>query len=319
MNDTIAAVVVTFNRKNLLINCLESIRSQTRVPEAIFIIDNLSMDGTPNCLLENKYISELPIIEGNSNQIIRTTISSLHKSNHEIEIIYVRKFKNDGGAGGFYEGMKQSFELGFDWLWLMDDDGIPDSSQLEELISFTTAKKMKYSNALVLDRDNNDRLAFVIKGYNAISDIKEMKFIENYASSFNGTLISREIISDIGMIKREMFIWGDELEYNLRVRKNGYKIGTVISAIHYHPKVRGVKKSILPFGFGKKITLKQEDRDHIYFRNRGYINKIYGNSKIVFYEFILYFVYFLFHFQFKRLVNFVIFYNRGLNCNFREL
>ncbi|RMG35011.1 MAG: glycosyltransferase, partial [Methanobacteriota archaeon] len=42
----IAAVIVTFNRKEMLIRCLEGIFSQTRPVSAIFIIDNASTDGT---------------------------------------------------------------------------------------------------------------------------------------------------------------------------------------------------------------------------------------------------------------------------------
>ena len=49
--DTTCAVVVTYNRKELLIECLESLRSQTRPLNAIYIIDNASTDGTPNLLL----------------------------------------------------------------------------------------------------------------------------------------------------------------------------------------------------------------------------------------------------------------------------
>lgn len=43
----IAAVVVTYNRKKLLIECLEALRKQTRFPDTIYIIDDASTNGTP--------------------------------------------------------------------------------------------------------------------------------------------------------------------------------------------------------------------------------------------------------------------------------
>ena len=54
--DTTCAVVVTYNRKELLIECLESLRKQTKPLNAIYIIDNASTDGTPNLLLEKEFI-----------------------------------------------------------------------------------------------------------------------------------------------------------------------------------------------------------------------------------------------------------------------
>ena len=59
-DNTVCAVVVTYNRKNLLLECLEAIRKQTRPVDAIYIIDNASTDGTPEVLKENGYILELP-------------------------------------------------------------------------------------------------------------------------------------------------------------------------------------------------------------------------------------------------------------------
>ena len=41
---TVCAIVVTFNRKELLIDCLDSLREQTRPLDAIYIIDNASTD-----------------------------------------------------------------------------------------------------------------------------------------------------------------------------------------------------------------------------------------------------------------------------------
>ena len=46
----VSAVVVTFNRKELLIECLEALRRQTRPLDALYIIDNASTDGTEELL-----------------------------------------------------------------------------------------------------------------------------------------------------------------------------------------------------------------------------------------------------------------------------
>jgi rhamnopyranosyl-N-acetylglucosaminyl-diphospho-decaprenol beta-1,3/1,4-galactofuranosyltransferase len=104
--ETVCAVVVTYNRKNLLLECLEAIRRQTRPVDGIYIIDNASDDGTPELLKENGYIPELPPFNISEPYEIEHKISNLVDGN-PINVFYVRMHKNTGGAGGFYEGVKR--------------------------------------------------------------------------------------------------------------------------------------------------------------------------------------------------------------------
>src|SRR5260221_2165012 len=105
---SVAAVVVTYNRKELLARCLEAIRAQSRPCERVFIVDNASTDGTP------EYLAAAALM-GDSIQ-------------------YIRLPANSGSAGGFHEGMRRAYESGYDWLWLMDDDGCPAPDRLEDLL-----------------------------------------------------------------------------------------------------------------------------------------------------------------------------------------
>ena len=89
--EKIAAVVVTYNRKELLKECLDALLAQTHPLDSIILIDNASTDGTPEFLKEKGFLD-----------------------NPKID--YVRLSENSGGAGGFYEGMKRGYEKGFDWV-----------------------------------------------------------------------------------------------------------------------------------------------------------------------------------------------------------
>ena len=104
--ETICAVVVTYNRKNLLLECLDGIRKQTRPVDAIYIIDNASTDGTPEILKGNGYIPELPPLNLLEPYEIEHQVNNLVDGN-SIKIFYVRMHENTGGAGGFYEGVKR--------------------------------------------------------------------------------------------------------------------------------------------------------------------------------------------------------------------
>lgn len=103
---SIAAVVVTYNRKELLRQNLNSLLAQTRPVDEIIVMNNASTDGTAEMLArEFKYP----------------------------QITVVTMPENIGAAGGFHEGMKLAYEKRYDWIWVMDDDAFPYKDALERL------------------------------------------------------------------------------------------------------------------------------------------------------------------------------------------
>ncbi len=314
MNKTVAAIVVTYNRKELLIRCLDSIRLQTYIPNVIYVVDNLSNDGTPNKLVDEGYIQQLPDDQLGRNQLIQNQVSSLYDNNQKILIHYIRKFENDGGAGGFYEGMKQAYNSGYEWLWLMDDDGVAEKNQLLYLLNMPN--EFKYRNALVVDCKNTSRLAFGIKDHIAISEINKEKYILDEANPFNGTLIHRDIPDRIGFVKKEMFIWGDESEYLNRSKEHNFRIVTIVRAIHYHPKNKGNEKNVIPFVKRYRITIKPKLLAHLFYRNLGYISSKYNKRMLVYYLG-AYCLYFSLRLNFLEVFRFLNFYNKGIKGNFK--
>lgn len=109
----VVAVVVTYNRVNYLDKVIQSILSQTVVPKKIVIVDNNSSDGTSEFVARN-------IVEWNCNGEV---------------VIYRNTGENLGGAGGFDFGFNMAKRFDFDYLWLMDDDLLPDPNCLELLLS----------------------------------------------------------------------------------------------------------------------------------------------------------------------------------------
>ncbi len=101
----IAAVVVTFNRLDLLQRLVGRLAETDRLDE-ILVVDNASTDGT---------------------------VEWLRSAETEIERLHARHLTdNTGGAGGFHEGLRWAVERGADLVWLMDDDGLPEPGCLDE-------------------------------------------------------------------------------------------------------------------------------------------------------------------------------------------
>jgi len=103
--NSILAVVVTYNRKNMLIKCIDHILNQKGISCDILIVDNASTDGTINCV----------------------------KSITDTRVKYINSGSNMGGAGGFNIGLKEAATRGYEYVWIMDDDCLPFEDALENL------------------------------------------------------------------------------------------------------------------------------------------------------------------------------------------
>ncbi|MBD8069402.1 glycosyltransferase [Bacillus sp. PS06] len=291
INQSVQAIVVTFNRKNDLLICIDALIKQSKELDQIIIIDNASSDGTQELLMENDYLNNK-------------------------KINYIRLERNAGGAGGFYEGISEALKGDFEYVWLMDDDGIPATDSLEKLVQVSNEKSLDIAGPVVIDITNNENLSFGLgekfTNIKELNSFKDDKIIPNLLNPFNGTLISKKVIDSIGNIKKEMFIWGDEVEYIERAKYNGFKVGTVIDAKHFHPKNKGTFKNLFN-GLIGKVMVKPEEKEMIFYRNLGYINSIYGKRNVHFKTLLKYSVYILFYrkFNLKLLKEFYSYYNDG--------
>lgn len=276
----ILAVVVTYNRLELLKRCIRGLQAQTLKDFDILIVNNGSTDGT------KEWISSLP------EDILR-----IHQGNL-------------GGAGGFYAGQKYGYDNGYEWIWMMDDDGVPDSCQLENLLSAAIKYELRIVAPLVLNIDKPGEEAFY-PGSKLILPDSEVSDKTRFVCPFNGIMFNRGLVSKIGFIKKELFIWGDEREYTLRWRKAGYKEYAVLNAIHYHPQIKTLYGYALPFSKKYRVALKNKALSKYFYRNNGYINRKYFSMRVTIAEGLLYSIYFLRKMEFKELCKYVKYYFKG--------
>lgn len=255
MKETVAAVIVTYNRKELLIECLDAVCNQTYRPDAIYIIDNNSNDGTPELLLEKKYIQKLPECKEEINQIIKGRVTSLLNPLEVIDIIYVRKKENDGGAGGFHEGINLAYKDNFDWLWIMDDDGIPEKNCLNILLGYSRKKIIDYVAPNLIDELGKSH-------FSNFFEVTSLDTINYYGGPFNGILISNYLVSIVGLPIKSFFIWGDEMEYRNRIMEKGFITLTVKNAIHRHKRTT--------------INYKKVPRVYFFTRNLIYCSRLFN-------------------------------------------
>jgi GT2 family glycosyltransferase len=200
---SVGAVVVSYNRRALLEQVLNSLLTQSRPIDHIYVVDNASTDGTADFL------------------------SSLEDS----KISWKRLPRNTGGSGGFSFGMKWAFEEGHEWIWLMDDDVMQAPSCLEELLRFGKTHRVLIPMpmgddgghlaglAMKLNLDSPFRRGFkshiVDRIYPTVRDLPSLIPIEDL--SFEGPLIHRSIPEIIGFPRNDFFIGWDDTEFAVRI------------------------------------------------------------------------------------------------------
>lgn len=263
----ICAVVVTYNRKTLLSRCLQAIYDQSYPLSSVIIVDNASSDSTHEYLCKENLISSQSIHEC---ELIDVSCGGQR-------IFYYRLATNEGGAGGFFTGLKLAHEMGiFDAYWLMDDDGYPSNDCLNRQIPFL--KEYNYVMPLSIDINNFNQLSWATRMKDGSKTIyvaelrKDWGEIMPFIFPFNGSLMSKKLVESVGYINPKLFIWGDDYEHYYRCLKKNFKPITVLDAEFYHPVNKAPTLPIM-WGMFQVPYVDSELRFVCLIRNWAYINK----------------------------------------------
>ncbi len=215
-----AAVVVSFNRRELLEKCLSALSQQTRPLDEIIVIDNGSTDGGPDM------------------------VRSLYP-----RVFLFETGVNLGGAGGFAWGVELAAERGHHYVWLMDDDGEPDFDSFEELMAAVESSDVPLSFAASMVTTHEDgspnagNLPVLSSDMQRQLKAQEIGTIAVRAATFVGVLVNIAIARTTHLPQRDYFIWIDDMEYTLRLSRLAPAVMVSRSKIK-HPMNAGGSKDM---------------------------------------------------------------------------
>lgn len=213
--ETVAVVVVTYNRAELLARGLDGLAVSTRAPDAVYVIDNASTDATREML----------------------------EARADLPLRVIRSAENLGGAGGFALGVATAYDAGFDRIWLMDDDVVPDPDCLEVLMNHPgpalmavredTSGRLCEKAATVFDLRNpfvmRPKRETVEARYRTRAAMPPEVPLQNVA--FEGFMVSRRVVDAVGLPDPGFFIFYDDVDFALRARRAGFPIVAVRDAV----------------------------------------------------------------------------------------
>lgn len=225
-NVRVAAVVVAFNREDLLRETLNGLAAQTRPVDEIIIVNNASTDRSGEVAAE--FVGRL---EGAARLI------SLKR--------------NTGGAGGFAVGIAAAIANPHtDWVWVMDDDTIPQPDALQAALQThrryrdTGPDHLAVMGSRVVWTDGDDHPMNTPKPKIGASReergrAKEAHAMEIRSISFVSAFLRAERVRELGLPIVDYFLWNDDFEYTTRLLRRARGLFVPESVVVHKTAARG--------------------------------------------------------------------------------
>jgi GT2 family glycosyltransferase len=212
MEIRITAVVVTYNRKSLLQNCLHALAGQTRKPDHILIVYNTSMDGTREMLAHENWLQL-----------------------RDVEFLGLEE--NCGRVSGFAQVLCQAVELGVCWVLMMGKHANSNLNAHAELLDIAD-NPANVCGSLTANGEVTAWLTILLNDRQRITERADLFPARARVQSlpFLGFLIHRELVERIGLPDAGYFIAADDIQYCLRAERAGAQIIVAGRSRVEHPK-----------------------------------------------------------------------------------
>ncbi|WP_456277647.1 glycosyltransferase family 2 protein [Bacillus sp. AK128] len=226
MNKSIAVVICNWNKKEDVLNCIESVLSSSFKDLDIIVVDNASSDESVEAI-RRTYPTQVKLLVNNVNL---------------------------GGSGGFNTGIKWALANNYKYTHLLDNDVILDKDALYNSFMFMEehptvgavgSKLYSYYEPEYLQElgAEIDWERFYIhpfykgeKDNIGISEIVECDYVPACS-----VLVRTAAIKDVGLLDESCFIYWDDIEWFYRFKQSAYKVIALSSSKVWHKMGAGVK------------------------------------------------------------------------------
>jgi GT2 family glycosyltransferase len=250
---SIYAVVLTFNRKELLRRCLDCVFAQSRPCDRVIVVDNCSSDGTSE-MLRREWADRVEV--------------------HTLS-------RNIGASGGFNAGIRIAYQTGADFVWLMDDDVLPEENALTKLVEADqfladtgVARAFVVSSAWTEDGGvtNVPKIDTrpTVRGYESWPLFLHRQLVPVTRATFVSILLPRSTIAEYGLPFAPMFIWGEDSEYTLRITRKYPGFLVAESRVLHLRQLSGV------LSIATEVNRTRLEYHRHFIRNHMYIARIHG-------------------------------------------
>ncbi|MDQ3705913.1 MAG: glycosyltransferase family 2 protein [Chloroflexota bacterium] len=216
----VVPVILNWNKEELTLDTLASLREQDYPRMQSIVVDN-----------------------GSQNQ--QEALAKIKRAFPEVQTYGIRP-PNVGFTGGCNTGMRLALEAGADYLFVINNDILLDPSAISELITVLEAdSSVGAASPLMYYASEPDRIWFgggkLLMGGRVLPEHGEENNITpdsppQEADWLTGTaiMVRREAIEQARMLDRRYFLYWEDVDWTLALRKAGYRLLLVPSSVIWH-------------------------------------------------------------------------------------
>jgi GT2 family glycosyltransferase len=249
----VLAHVHTLNDAAVIEQVLEGLRTQTRRPDAILIVDNASTDGT----------------------LARTFPEN---------VTIVRNSENLGTSGAIRIGFAHALQHGFDWIWVFDADSVPEPGALETLLAFferlpaSERERVCFLACRLVNAENEVRhepVVFTDSSTKHVPVDPDAAHTECDYFTWTGSLFRMPAVARIGLPSEDYVLDVAEVEYGYRARRLGLISYMIHDAVTHQDvgrnpgmvvsKIWRIGRRKFAFREASPIRAYYATRNHLYF------------------------------------------------------
>ncbi|TFE00022.1 glycosyltransferase family 2 protein [Jeotgalibacillus sp. R-1-5s-1] len=231
---SVAIILLNWNAYHDTVDCLRSLENLNYRNFHVFVVDNDSKDQSWERLKADE-------ISGVFN----------------LPLTMIQSGKNMGCAGGNNIGFKAAYEKGYQYLWMLNNDTIADPDSLQKLVEeMQSDRQIGIVGSKIINMNNNlvwfaggsiNQYLGTSKPYGIDQHEQEKFNIKKEVDFVVGCsmLFRRELLEIIGWLEEDYFIYYEDTDWNLKVKKAGMKIIYVPDSLIYHKESSSTKSEEL--------------------------------------------------------------------------
>ena len=213
INSKVAVIVVNWKKYDITSSCIESILNSTNSNFKIILVDNES---------DNKKVKNF-------------------KYRDEIKIIQNKK--NEGFSKANNIGIDYALKNNYDYTVLINNDTIVEKNLIEVLLKTAQAKNLSVVQPLILEYNSKviwnagGRINYFFGNFITRKKVgNSLNSSQELTEWFTGCccLFKTKIFKDIGKLDERFFAYYEDVDFSLRLKKYGYKIGFTSKTQIYH-------------------------------------------------------------------------------------
>lgn len=197
-------------------------------------------------------VERIVVVDNGATWPVRSELSAEHGDFVDV----VELGCNTGSAGGFSAGIRRAVELGTEYIWLLDDDNVPEPGCLDALMSAYERLRRKVSvdrlAVLAFRPEHQPDIAAGVpvrrayprrnsfRGFHVLDIPYKIwrrtpwgrprlkgplpELIDVPLAPYSGLLFHRDVVQAIGLPREDFVLYADDHEYSARITSRGGRI-----------------------------------------------------------------------------------------------